>query len=172
MLPPRIRKEIHRMWGDNPRLLCFGAQFLYICHEEQAEALLVRVDNQLCAAFMDDLPSVNNYLRSMQHSVAQLQPEANGTFVLPRRLMECLDAPRGGLLSLLGVSDHLEIWNSEHLKKQSNWLEQQTQSRSPRITAPQDTPICLQGSETPCSLLRDGLPTPRRCGPCVYLRLP
>ena len=42
MLPERIRKEMHAMWGESPRLLCFGAQFLYICREERAEALLAR----------------------------------------------------------------------------------------------------------------------------------
>lgn len=170
-LPPRIRKEMHRLWGDAPQLLCFGAQYLYICQQEQAEALLVRVDKQLCAAF-DDLRAVNHYLRRMQDSVALLYPASNGTFRLPRALMQRLGTPRGGLLALLGVDDHLEVWNTEHLKNQTNWLEQQSMVKNPAFTAPENTPICLQPGETPCSLLRGGLPSPRRCGPCVYLRLP
>jgi DNA-binding transcriptional regulator/RsmH inhibitor MraZ len=171
MLPEKVRKEMHRLWGENPRLLCFGAQFLYICQEEQAEALLSRVDRQLCAAFGDDLRAVTDYLGRMSDSVAQLQPGLNGAFDLPRQLMACLDAPRGGQLALLGVDDHLEIWNSERLEAQSAWLERQVQERTPLRVSPEDTPICLQGGEHPCSLLKGGLPVPRRCGPCVYLRL-
>ena len=171
MLPEKVRKEMHRLWGENPRLLCFGAQFLYICREEQAEALLSRVDSQLCAAFSDHLQEVTDYLGCMVDSVAQLRPGLNGAFGLPRRLMARLDAPRGGLLALLGVDDHLEIWNSERLETQSAWLERQLQERVPIRTVPEDTPICLQTGEHPCSLLRGGLPVPRRCGPCVYLRL-
>jgi len=174
MLPPRVRKEMHSLWGECPHLLCFGAQFLYLCREEQAEELLSRVDRQLCAAFAD-LRVVSAYLLRMQDSVAQLRPGPNGAFDLPRRLMARLGAPRGGLLALLGVHDHLEIWNAEHLRTQSAWLERQVQAKSPSRTAPapppEDTPICLQGGETPCSLLKDGLPVPRRCGPCVHLRL-
>jgi len=171
MLPEKVRKEMHRLWGENPRLLCFGAQFLYLCREEQAEALLSRVDSQLCAAFADDLQAVNDYLGCMADSVAQLQPGPNGAFDLPRRLMARLDAPRGGLLALLGVDDHLEIWNNERLEAQSALLERQVQARFIQRTVPEDTPICLQGGEHPCSLLKGGLPVPRRCGPCVYLRL-
>ena len=171
MLPPRVRKEMHSLWGESPRLLCFGAQFLYLCREEQAEALLARVDRQLCAAFAGDLQIVNGYLLRMQDSVAQLQPGRGGAFDLPRRLMERLDAPRGGLLALLGVGDHLEIWNADRLRTQSAWLEKQVQAKVPLRTVPEDTAICLQGSENPCSLLKGGLPVPKRCGPCVYLRL-
>ena len=171
MLPEKVRKEMHNLWGENPPLLCFGAQFLYICREEQAEALLARVDRQLCAAFSDDMQPVIDYLGCMPDSVARLRPGLNGAFELPRRLMARLDAPRGGLLALLGVDDHLEIWNSERLETQSAWLEKQVQERAPVRAAPEDTPICLQGGEHPCSLLKGGLPVPRRCGPCVYLRL-
>jgi len=171
MLPPRVRKEMHRLWGESPALLCFGAQFLYLCREERAEELLARVDRQLCAAYAGNMQAVNAYLGRMQDSVAQLRPNLNGSFDLPRRLMERLGAPRGGLLALLGVDDHLEIWNSERLETQSAWLERQVQAKNPQRTVPEDTPICIQGGEHPCSLLKDGLPVPRRCGPCVYLRL-
>ena len=171
MLPERVRKEMHRLWGENPPLLCFGAQFLYICREEAAEALLARVDRQLCAAFSDNLPAVNAYLGRMADSVARLRPGLNGAFDLPRRLMERLEAPRGGLLALLGVDDHLELWNSGRLEAQAALLERQVQAKFPARTVPEDTPICLQGGEQPCSLLKGGLPVPRRCGPCVHLRL-
>ena len=170
MLPEKVRKEMHSMWGESPRLLCFGAQFLYVCREERAEALLARVDRQLCAAFDGRLQEVNKYFLHMQDSVTRLRPGQNGEFDLPRRLMARLDAPRGGLLALLGVDDHLEVWNAERLRAQSAWLEQQVRAKAPLRAVPQDTPICLQGGE-PCSLLKDGLPAPRRCGPCVYLRL-
>jgi len=172
MLPEKVRKAMHALWGENPQLLCFGAQFLYVCREEQAEALLSRVDRQLCAAFSDDLRAVTDYLGRMADSVAQLQPGLNGVFDLPRRLMARLDAPRGGQLALLGVDDHLEIWNRERLEAQSACLEKQVQARTrAQRTTPEDTPICMQGGEQPCSLLKGGLPVPRRCGPCVYLRL-
>ena len=171
MLPPRIRKEMHRMWGESPPLLCFGAQFLYLCREEQAEELLARVDRQLCAAFGEKLHLVNEYLGHTTDSVARLQPGPNGAFDMPRHLMERLGAPKGGLLALLGVDDHLEIWNTEHLKTQTAWLEKQMKAKAPLRTAPEDTPICLQGGGYPCSLLKDGLPIPKRCGPCVHLRL-
>ena len=171
MLPPRIRKEMHRLWGESPPLLCFGAQFLYLCREEAAEELLARVDRQLCAAFGDKLHLVNEYLGRMTDSVAQLQPGPNGAFDLPQRLMERLGAPKGGLLALLGVDDHLEIWNTERLKTQTAWLEKQMKAKAPIRNAPEDTPICLQGGGYPCSLLKDGLPIPKRCGPCVHLRL-
>ena len=171
LLPPKVRKEMHSLWGERPRLLCFGAQFLYLCREEQAEALLTRVDRQLCAAFAGDLRMVNGYLLRMQDSVAQLQPGPNGSFDLPRQLMERLGVPRGGLLALLGVGGHLEIWNAERLRTQSAWLERQVQAKASLRTAPEDAPICMHDDEHPCSLLKDGLPVPRRCGPCVYLRL-
>ena len=171
MLPPRVRKEMHSLWGERPRLLCFGAQFLYLCREEQAEELLARVDRQLCAAFGDQMHIVNGYLGRMSDSVAQLRPNPNGSFDLPRRLMERLDAPRGGLLALLGVHDHLEIWNAGRLETQTAWLEKQLKAKAPHRASPEDSPICLQGGDNPCSLLKDGLPVPRRCGPCVYLRL-
>ncbi|MCL2300628.1 MAG: hypothetical protein FWC27_10845 [Firmicutes bacterium] len=171
LLPPKVRKELHSQWGESPRLLCFGAQFLYLCKEEQAEELLSRADRQLCAAFAEDLRAVTAYLLRMQDSVAQLQPGRNGAFDLPQHLMERLNAPRGGLLALLGVGDHLEIWNAVRLQKQSAWLEKQTKARNLQRSTPEETPICLQGGETPCSLLKDGLPVPKRCGPCMYLRL-
>ena len=172
MLPPKIRKEMHRHWGESPRLLCFGAQFLYLCKEEQAEELLARVDRQLCAAFAGDLGAVNGYLLRMQDSVAQLQPGRGGGIDLPQRLMERLGAPRGGLLALLGVGDHLEIWNADRLRTQSAWLERQVQAKAPLRTVPEDTAICLHDEEHPCSLLKDGVPVPKRCGPCMFLRLP
>jgi len=171
MLPPKIRKEMHRLWGESPRLLCFGAQFLYLCRENQAEELLARVDRQLCAAFAQDLRIVNGYLLRMQDSVAQLRPGQGGVFDLPRRLMERLGAPRGGLLALLGVGGHLEIWNAERLETQSAWLEKQLKAKNAPRTIPEETPICLHDDEHPCSLLKEGLPVPKRCGPCVYLRL-
>jgi len=171
LLPEKVRKEMHRLWGENPPLLCFGAQFLYLCQESQAEALLARVDRQLCAHFNENLREVNDYLGRMADSVARLRPGLNGEFDLPRRLMARLDAPRGGQLALLGVDDHLEIWNAVRLEARSVWLEKQVQERAPVRGLPEDTPICLQGGEQPCSLLKGGLPVPRRCGPCVYLRL-
>lgn len=173
ILPARIRKAVHGTWGDRPHLLCFGAQFLYLCREDQAEALLARVDRQLCTAFGGNLTAVTQYLLCMQDSVARLELEPeDGMLILPQRLMERLDAPRGGLMLLLGVDDHLEIWNSAQLQQQSEWLEQQMQAKTPARTAPENTPICLQPGEVPCTLLRGGLPVPRNCGPCVYLRLP
>ena len=171
MLPQKIRKEMHSLWGESPRLLCFGAQFLYLCKEEQAEELLARVDKQLCAAFAGDMRAVNGYLLRMQDSVTQLRPNLNGSFNLPRRLMERLGTPRGGLLALLGVDDHLEIWNTERLKAQTALLERQMKAKVPQRDTPEHTPICLQGGGFPCSLLKDGLPVPKRCGPCVHLRL-
>jgi len=167
ILPPAVRKEMHRQWGQGPALLCFGVQFLYICRAQDAEDLLRRLDTQLCAAFFEDMWAVTGYFRQMEASVARAAPSADGRFALPQRLMELLGVHRGGLLTLLGVEDHLELWNRERLERQMRAFE---------LDAPRqgllETPICMQGSESPCSLLRGGLPDMRRCGPCVYLRLP
>ena len=168
MLPPAVRKEMHRAWGMNPELLCFGVQFLYVCQAEKAEHLLRHLDTQLCAATVDKR-DVTAYFQQMERSVARLQPDSNGSFILPKPLMGMLGVPEGGVLTLLGVVDHLELWNRPHLERQSKVLEQLMQSKD----APDgltETPLCL--SEGYCSLARGGKPDPRRCGPCVYLRLP
>ena len=167
ILPPAIRKKMHRQWGQSPALLCFGVQFLYICLAQNAEALLQRLDTQLCAAFPGDMGAVTDYFRRMENSVAQVAPSADGRFALPQRLMELLGVHRGGLLTLLGVEDHLELWNRERLELQMQAFENGAPGRGLL-----ETPICLQDSEHPCSLLRGGLPEAKRCGPCVYLRLP
>ncbi|MDR0532139.1 MAG: hypothetical protein LBG83_08755 [Oscillospiraceae bacterium] len=172
VLPPGIRKEMHRLWGQKAALLCFGVQFLYVCRADKAEGLLERIDQQLCAAF-GDKNGINAYFRQMAASVKRLEPAANGSFALPRRLMELLGVPGGGLVTLLGVEDHLELWNKGHLERQSRNLERLMQSRAPRAALDLlELPICLQDGETPCSLSRAGTPDPRRCGPCVWLRVP
>ena len=169
ILPPPIRKKMQRQWGPNPELLCFGVQFLYICLARNAEALLQRLDTQLCAAFPEEMYAVTDYFRRMENSVAQVQPTHEGRFALPTRLMELLGVHRGGLLTLLGVEDHLELWNRERLEHQMRIFESGAPAGGRGLL---ETPICLQDSESPCSLLRGGLPETRRCGPCVYLRLP
>jgi len=169
ILPPAIRKVMHRQWGSSPALLCFGVQFLYICLAQSAEALLQRLDEQLCAAFPEDMGAVTEYFRRMESSVTQVAPSADGRFALPLRLMDLLEVNRGGLLTLLGVEDHLELWTRERLQRQMQAFESRTPAAGRGLL---DTPICLQTSESPCSLLRGGLPEPKRCGPCVYLRLP
>ena len=169
LLPPAIRKEMHKRWGAKPELLCFGVQFLYICEAGQAERLLRHLDAQLCAA-VPDKREVTAYFQQMERSVAKLRPDSTGAFTLPRPLMELCGVPGGGVLTLLGVVDHLELWNRAHLEKQSKVLEGLTQSSKAAPAALAETPLCL--SEGYCSLARGGQPDPRRCGPCVYLRLP
>ena len=168
-LPPAVRKEIHRLWGPNPEMMCFGVQFLYLCHAGQAEALLRRVDTGLCAAFPRDKRQVTAYFRAMERSVTRLSPLPDGRFLLPRPLLDMLGVPQGGLVVLLGVEDYLEIWDRDQLQLQSRALEEKSRPEQRGLL---DTPICLQGGEHPCSLLKGGLPAPKRCGPCVYLRLP
>ena len=168
-LPPAVRREMQRLWGTNPELLCFGVQFLYISRVDQAEALLRRIDNRLCAGFGHDMRQVNAYFRAMDRSVAQLNTVSDGRFVLPQQQRNMLGVPSGGLLVLLGVDDHLELWNREELEAQTRLLEQK---ELPGQRGLLETPICLQSDDEPCSLLKDGLPVPKRCGPCVYLRLP
>ena len=170
ILPPAVRKEMHALWGQAPELLCFGVQFLYLCNAAQAEALLRRIDNRLCAAFAQDMPQVNAYFHAMERSVARLRPMPDGRFILPPPLLKLLDVNRGGLLTLLGVEDHLEIWNRAQLERQTRALAQKNAPAEDRPLL--ETPICLQGEELPCSFLRGGVPEPKRCGPCVYLRLP
>ena len=170
ILPPAVRKEMHRRWGQNPELLCFGVQFLYLCHADRAESLLRRIDSQLCAIFADDMRQVNAYLRALDHSIAQVTPLPDGRFALPPPLREMLGVSGGGLLTLLGADDHLEVWDRKLLERQSRALEQKNIPAEGRPLL--ETPICLQEGDLPCSFLRGGLPEPKRCGPCVYLRLP
>ena len=168
-LPTAVRKELHRLWGAQPPLLCFGVQYLYICHEQRAESLLRLIDRRLCAAFPQDLKQVNAYFRAMERSVAPVDPMPDGRFVLPEPSREQLGVAQGGLLTLLGVDDHLELWDKARLEQRTAALDR----RDRKTEAPLlETPICLQNSEYPCSLLRDGKPLPGRCGPCMYLRLP
>jgi len=167
ILPPGIRKKMHRQWGQSPALLCFGVQFLYICLAQQAEALLQRLDSQLCASFPGQMALVTEYFLRMESTVTQVLPSADGRFALPQRLMDLLEVHCGGLLTLLGVEDHLELWNRERLQRQLQVFESNAPGKGLL-----ETPICLQGSEVPCSLLRGGLADAKRCGPCVYLRLP
>jgi len=168
-LPPAIRKELHKQWGRAPALLCFGVQSLYLCLDSRAEALLRRLDTQLCAAFPEDMHLVNDYYRAMMQSVTELRPSESGRFTLPPRQREMLGVPRGGLLTLLGAENHLEIWNRERLDIQVRALERGAPGRGRELL---ETPICLQDGDFPCSLLRGGVPDPKRCGPCVFLRLP
>lgn len=169
VLPPAVRKEMHKRWGAKPELLCFGVQFLYICQAKQAERLLRHLDAQLCAA-APEKRDVTAYFQRMERSVARLQPDNNGAFILPQHLMELCGVPEGGVLTLLGVVDHLELWNRPHLERQSKVLEGLTHSSKDAPAALTETPLCL--SEGYCSLARGGKPDPRRCGPCVFLRLP
>jgi len=67
------------------------------------------------------------------------------------------------------VEDHLELWDRVRLERQSRALDQKNPPESRSLL---ETPICLYDGELPCSLLKDGAPTPKRCGPCVHLRLP
>ncbi|MDR2754034.1 MAG: hypothetical protein LBB50_06980, partial [Oscillospiraceae bacterium] len=107
-MPPALRKQMQAAWGASPELLCFGAQFFYLCPADQAETLLHRVDAQLCLAFAQTLWQVTDYLRDMTHLVEPIVPTSAGRFVLPREVMERLQVPNGGVLRLLGVGSHWE----------------------------------------------------------------
>jgi len=167
-LPAALRRKMLNIWGIEPLLMCFGVQFCYLCHAEQAESLLRRIDQRICAAFRHDMRQVNAYLHAMERSVTQLEPMPGGRLILPPAQRSLLCVPEGGLLTLLGVDDHMELWNSDDLEAQARQLEQK--GSGPRGLL--ETPICLQSGDDPCSLLKSGVPAPKRCGPCVYLRLP
>lgn len=167
-LPPAVRRKAYRMWGEKPTLLSFGAQFAYLCNENQAEALLTRIDQRLCDVFDKQDPQLIGYFRAMERSVAQISVLPGGRFIMPQQLMDLLGVHAGGLLTLLGVDDHLELWNRETLAVQTSMLSQKNQETRTLL----ETPICLQNDDMPCSLLKGGRPSPKRCGPCVYLRLP
>ena len=167
-LPAALRREVPRMWGKEPALLCFGVQFLYICHVDQAEALLRRIDERLCAVFPKEDRQLIAYLAALERSVARLEFLPGGRICLPPRALELLALTAGVLPTLFGVDEHLELWNRDELQAKTQLLAQKTPGERPLL----ETPICLQNDDMPCSLLKDGRPAPKRCGPCVYLRLP
>jgi len=167
-LPAALRREVPRMWGKEPALVCFGVQFLYLCHIDQAEALLRRIDERLCAVFPKEDRQMIAYLRALERSVSRPEYLPGGRIALPPRALELLAVPEGSLPTLLGVDEHLELWNRDALETKTQLLAQKNTGERSLL----DTPICLQNDDMPCSLLKDGQPTPKRCGPCVYLRLP
>jgi len=172
-LPAAMRREVPRIWGKEPALLCFGVQFLYFCHIDQAEALLRCIDERICAVFPKEDRQVIAYLHALEHSVARPEYLPGGRIALPPSALELLGAAEGKLPILLGVDDHLELWNRDELQDKMQQLAQKSSGeRTPSEQLLLETPICLQNDDMPCSLLKDGRPTPKRCGPCVYLRLP
>ena len=167
-LPPPLHRDLTRMWGGEPELLCFGVQFAYLCRADDAQSLLMRLDRQLCAAFEDDMRQVNVYFRALERSVARAELMPDGHFALPPTLRALLGMQTGGVLTLLGVEDHLELWEPAQLDAQSRTLERKAPDGARPLL---ETPICLREGDA-CSFLRGGLPEPRRCGPCVWLRVP
>ncbi|MDR2753720.1 MAG: hypothetical protein LBB50_05380, partial [Oscillospiraceae bacterium] len=65
------------------------------------------------------------------------------------------------------VGSHWELWNRDWLERQLHALKTDATARSVPLM-----PVCLNESDPPCSLLRGGLPALKRCGDCVFLRLP
>ncbi|MCL2105555.1 MAG: division/cell wall cluster transcriptional repressor MraZ [Oscillospiraceae bacterium] len=172
VLPPALRKEMHLRMGPSPALMGFGVQFLYICGEDGAEELLVQLNAQLCAAFSGDKRQATAYFKQMGPSVTKLFPSDSGRIKLSRAMLELLEYRQGDLLTVMGVGDHLEIWNRARWQARLRALERSMLNKSePAQHSLLETPICLQRGES-CSLLRNGRPQPKLCGPCVHLRLP
>ena len=167
-LPSALRRQAPRMWGKEPALLCFGVQFLYICHIDQAEALLRRIDERLCAVFPKEDRQMIAYLRALERSVSRPAYLPGGRIALPPSALELLGLAEGELPTLFGVGEHLELWNRDELHAKTQQLTQKNTGERSIL----ETPICLQNDDMPCSLLKDGQPIPKRCGPCMYLRLP
>lgn len=165
--PTSARRDMQRQWGGNPSLIAFGVQFLYICHVDAAEDLFMRIHDRLCATFGSHDPQVNDYLHAVERSMAKLEQLPNGRYALPPQTRALLNSPKDGLLTLLGIDDHFELWNRTELETQVRLLQRKGDN-DPRALL--ETNICLHSEQ--CSLMKDGIAIPKRCGQCLYLRLP
>jgi len=165
--PSPVRREMQRQWGSSPTLMAFGVQFLYICHVDATEELFLRIHNRLCATFGPNDPQVCDYLHAVERSMAKLDALPNGRFALSAQTRALLNSPKDGLLTLLGIDDHFELWNRTELETQVRLLQRKGDD-DPRALL--ETHICLHNER--CSLMKDGMAVPKRCGQCLYLRLP
>jgi DNA-binding transcriptional regulator/RsmH inhibitor MraZ len=169
-LPPKFRKELHKRYGFGATLALFGAQFIYICEQSLAPALIERIDKQLTAAYPKHVDFATNYLRAACKYSATQKLTAGGQLRLPLDIREMLGVPSGGMLTILGVGDYMELWNTEVWEARRATLLQSMEQWEVAPVSLLETPICMQTD--PCSLLKDGQPDPRACGPCQCLRLP
>lgn len=74
---------------------------------------------------MDDLRDrINPYdrehtrfLREYQRYTAELQLDGNGRILIPKRLMQSIEAEKD--VTFLGVNKHIELWNSTEYEQQA-----------------------------------------------------
>ena len=166
-LPISVRRNMVPFGGTAAPLMTFGVQFLNICAVDEAEELLMRIYGRLCDVFGPQDTQVADYLLAVERSMAKLQPLGNGRYILPPHTRKLLNSPSDGMLTLMGVDDHLELWNRAELETQTQLLKRKGDS-APRSLL--ETQICLHMDK--CTLLKDGKAVPKRCGRCIYLRLP